>query len=90
MIDTRLSHFWERWRTEYVTSLRENQRVSRKKHSAKIEVNDIVIIYEEKQQRHLWKIGKINNVQYTNLIIFHIIFILLLSIIVVCIPTLTM
>ena len=61
-LDKMLLHFWERWRKEYVTSLRECQRTSKQRHSAKIEVNDVVIIYDDKQPRHLWKIGKINEI----------------------------
>ena len=59
MLDIILSHFWERWRKEYVTSLRESQRISKQKHSTKIQVNDVVIIYEDKQPRHRWKVGKV-------------------------------
>ena len=58
-IDTMLDHFWGRWRKEYVTSLRENQRYTSVKRSAKIQLNDVVIIYDEKQPRHLWRIGKV-------------------------------
>ena len=54
-----LSHFWEKWRKEYLTALRENYRVTRKKHGTQIAVGDVVIIYDEKQPRHLWKIGKV-------------------------------
>ena len=57
-----LSHFWNRWRKEYVTSLRENQRLTKQRHSTNIEKNDVVIIYEDKQPRHLWKLGRVINV----------------------------
>ena len=59
LIDTMLSHFWNRWRKEYVTSLREYQIIRKQKHSAIIETDDIVIIYEDKQPRHLWRIGRV-------------------------------
>ena len=61
LIESMLSHFWDTWRKEYLTSLRESQRVSRKRHAAKIAVDDVVIIYDDKQPRHLWKIGKVNS-----------------------------
>ena len=59
MIGTLLSHFWTRWRKEYVTGLREYQRTKRQKHSAMIKIGDVVIIFEEKQPRHLWKVGRV-------------------------------
>ena len=59
VLDKMLSHFWERWRKEYVTSLRDYQRTSKQKHSSKIRVDDVVIIYEDKQPRHRWKIGRV-------------------------------
>ena len=62
MLDTIISHFWERWRKEYVASLRENQRIPKQRHSNKVEIDDVVVIYEDKQPRHLWKLGKIVNI----------------------------
>ena len=62
LIDTMLSHFWERWRKEYITSLRETQRISNGRHSEKVSIGDVVIIYDDKQPRHLWKIAKVQNV----------------------------
>ena len=62
VIEKILNHFWERWRLEYVTSLREFQRVGKQKKSTTIRVNDVVIIHEDKQPRHLWKIGRVNEV----------------------------
>ena len=59
LIDTMIGHFWNRWRKEYVTSLRDYQRIRKQKHSAIIETGDVVIIYEDKQPRHLWKIGRV-------------------------------
>ena len=60
LIDTMLNHFWERWRKEYLTSLRESQKVVKQKKSTRVAINDIVLVYEEKQPRHLWRMGKIN------------------------------
>ena len=56
-----LNHFWQRWRKEYLTSLREVQRVKIKQRSAKIALGDIVIVYDEKQPRHLWQMGRVTN-----------------------------
>ena len=59
MIDTMLNHFWNRWRKEYVISLRDNQRISKQKNSPIIEKNDNVVIHEDKQPRQQWKLGRI-------------------------------
>ena len=47
LIDTMLGHFWNRWRREYVTSLREHQRSVSKACSTKIKKNDIVIGFDD-------------------------------------------
>ena len=60
IIDTMLNHFWQRWQKEYLTSLRESQKTPKKRNSAKITIGDVVIIYDEKQPRHLWRMGKVN------------------------------
>ena len=54
MLETILNHFWQRWRKEYVTQLREVQRVKSRNATTRISENDIVIIHDEKQPRHLW------------------------------------
>ena len=56
-----LNHFWQRWQKEYLTSLRESQKAPKKRKSTKIEIGDVVIIYDEKQPRHLWRMGKVNS-----------------------------
>ena len=58
-IDTLVDHFWNRWRKEYVTSLREYQRRTNVRHSEKVKMGDIVIIFDDKQPRHLWRMGKV-------------------------------
>ena len=59
MMDKMLTHFWNRWRKEYVTNLREQQRISKQRYSSAIKINDIVIIYEDKQPRQQWKLGRV-------------------------------
>ena len=57
-IDTLVSHYWERWRKEYVTSLRDWK--SYKRSNAVIpEVDDVVLIWEEKIPRQNWLLGRI-------------------------------
>ena len=54
-----LDHFWQRWRKEHLAFLRQSQRAKIKQRGAEIHINDIVIIYEDKQPRHLWQTGKV-------------------------------
>ena len=60
MLQTILNHFWSRWRREYVTSLRQFQKSKQNKSATQeIRKNDIVIIYDEKVPRHLWRLGRV-------------------------------
>ena len=59
VVEIMLDHFWNRWRREYLTSLRETQRRTSKGHSLKIQLHDIVLVHEEKQPRHCWKLGRV-------------------------------
>jgi hypothetical protein len=53
-----LEYFWQRWRTEYLTSLRERQSSSKVKNLRQPKVGDIVQIHDD-TPRLLWKLGKI-------------------------------
>ena len=53
-----LKHFWNRWRKEYLTELREHHRcVGRRGKS--VQVGDMVCVYEDKMPRQRWKVGKV-------------------------------
>ena len=52
-----VNHFWDVWRKEYLTSLRESQRLKKSKNEKQICVNDVVIVYDKHQPRHLWKLA---------------------------------
>ena len=56
-----LNNYWQRWRKEYLASLQESQRIPKQRYSTKISVDDVVLIYDEKQPRHLWRMGKVEN-----------------------------
>ena len=56
-LETSITHFWKIWRKEYVTSIRERQKITSKKSPNNI---------KEKQPRHLWKLGKITRIIYGN------------------------
>ena len=62
LIETMVNHYWQRWRKEYLSSLRESQRIPRQRFSTKITISNIVLIFDEKQRRHLWKMGRVENV----------------------------
>ena len=53
-----LDHFWERWRREYITALREVQRVQ-KRGGETIREGDVVLVFEEKTPRHLWRMARV-------------------------------
>ena len=65
-VEINLIYFWKIWRKEYVTSIRQRQKITSKKSANNIKENDVVIIYEDKQPRHLWKLGKITKIIYGN------------------------
>ena len=54
-----ITYFWDVWRKEYLTMLREYQKLSRKEGDKNLAVDDIVILYEKHQPRHLWKLGRV-------------------------------
>ena len=55
-----LSHYWKRWSTEYLTSLREYQKSRSIKKTLRVpHVNDIVIIKIEKLPRQKWPLGRV-------------------------------
>eukprot|EP00794_Sanderia_malayensis_P017130 gene17130-biopygen14746 len=55
-LTNRLSHFWSRWKHEYLTDLRELHR-QKKTAPEKILVGDVVLIHEDNVKRGLWKVG---------------------------------
>ena len=51
------NHFGDKWRYVYVVNLRETQQTSKLNiNSPKINVNDFVLVYDEKVPRHSWRI----------------------------------
>ena len=51
------NHFGDKWRYIYVVNLRETQQTSKLNiNSPKINVNDFVLVYDEKVPRHFWRI----------------------------------
>ena len=58
-----INHFWDRWRKEYGTSLREYQKIVQPNDNLpRINIGDIMIVHENFQPRTLWKMGIIEDV----------------------------
>ena len=54
------SHFWERWWKEYLTDLGESHKVkSPYQNHPSINLDDAVLVEEEKQPRSAWKMSVI-------------------------------
>ena len=58
-LDSVIEHFWNRWKSEYVTSLREYQKSFKSKNHLLPSTDDIVLVYDEKLPRQHWLLGKI-------------------------------
>ncbi|CAB3999832.1 Hypothetical predicted protein, partial [Paramuricea clavata] len=57
-LTTRLKHFWKRWRREYLVNLREYHKLRADDHGvAKVNVGDVVTVFEEDVKRNKWKLG---------------------------------
>ena len=54
-----LAHFWKRWSSEYLTSLREFHKNYKKNQGNVPYVDDILIIKEDKLPRQQWRFGRI-------------------------------
>ena len=55
-----LDHFWNRWRAEYLTQVREQHRCSKRVSSLrKVQVGDVVCIHEKTTPRQLWRLGRV-------------------------------
>ena len=60
-MQTVLSHFWKRFYHEYLTSLREfsNAKSNKKRNINVPNIDDVVIVYEDKMPRQKQRLGKI-------------------------------
>ena len=56
-----LNHFRERWCKEYSTELRVQHEVRNRSTGDSISHEDIVVVHVDKIPRHLWKVGRIEN-----------------------------
>ena len=60
-LSARLTHFWIRWRREYLTDLREFHRNKVSESSKAVRVGDVVTVYEENKKRRDWKMTVIES-----------------------------
>ena len=56
-----LNHFWRRWRSEYLSELRESHRYASKKtaQASNVKRGDVVIVHDDALPRGFWKLGRI-------------------------------
>ena len=54
-----LTHFKNRWRTEYLTGIREYQKLKVAKPKRVIQVGDIVHIHADRTPKQQWRTGKV-------------------------------
>ena len=56
-----LDHFWKRFSSEYLCSLRERDRIQRRKNprSKIVSVGDVVLVHQKQVARNSWPLGKI-------------------------------
>ena len=59
---TVLEHLIKRWKSEYLTELREFHKSKRSIGSVQINIGDIVLIEEDKKSRLLWKTAKVEKI----------------------------
>ena len=57
----KLNHFWNRWRKEYVTDLREFHKLTGTV-PAQIASGDVVLIYDANEKRGFWKTGIVQDI----------------------------
>ena len=60
-LSSRLSHFWNRWRGEYLANLREFHRCKVRGKTRTVETGDVVVVHEEEKKREDWKLGLVES-----------------------------
>ena len=58
-----LSHFWKRWRAEYLLELRNaHSRAKRATGSSLVSAGDLVLVHDEAHPRSRWKMSKVERI----------------------------
>ena len=60
--ETVLNHFWNRWRSKYIPSLLEYQKLYKRQNKIIPSIGNIVNIYDDKVPQHKWLLGRIYDV----------------------------
>ena len=61
-LKTLLQQFWQRWKSDYLSELREHHRYICKKSSSTspaVQFGDVVCAKEDNIKRNMWKLGKV-------------------------------
>lgn len=61
-LQSRLEHFVRRWKNEYLTELRVHHNCHGRRRQPRVNVGDVVNIYEDKTPRQSWKVGVIDSI----------------------------
>ena len=61
-VENTIEYFWKRWRAEYVTSLREYQKLHKPNTQAVPSRNDFLLVVDDKQPQQKWLLGKNNRI----------------------------
>lgn len=57
-----MNQFWNRWKNEYLMELRSAHYVNPVSKVTPFKVGDVVFIHEDKLPRHVWKMGRVEEV----------------------------
>ena len=60
-LSVRLAHFWNRWRREYLTDLREFHRTKVSKDLRPVQIGNVVTVYDESKRRGEWRLAVIES-----------------------------
>ena len=58
-LTTLIEHYEKRWKSEYLTELREYQKCHNRLPAKQVKVGDIVLINEDNLPRSRWRMGKV-------------------------------
>ena len=54
-----IDKFWNQWRNDYLLSLREQMRPHQNTVTSKPQIDDIVLVHDDKVPRHRWNVARI-------------------------------
>ena len=62
-VNVLLKHYWNRFKREYLLSLREQHKCNAGGRERKPEIGEVVIVHDDNVPRQCWKLGRIVEVQ---------------------------